>query len=199
MSGGATTALLDRCRAGDAAAWDELVRLHRRLVYSVPRGAGLAADACDDVFQETFAILLRRLPEIRSGEALPKWLATTARHVTMRRVRGDRRREARDRGSEPEPALDAGALESALERWERLSAVRDAFAALGERCRELLRLLLIDGNADYRSIGERLGMPVGSIGPTRARCMARLLEGLRDLGWSDPSLERCISRASTET
>lgn len=199
MSGGATHALLERCRAGDASAWDELVRLHRRLVYSVPRGAGLAADACDDVFQETFAILLRRLPEIRSGDALPKWLATTARHVTLRRLRSERRRADRDRARASEPVLDAGDLESALERWERLSAVRDAFAALGERCRELLRLLLVEGTSDYRSIGERLGMPVGSIGPTRARCMARLLEGLRDLGWTDPSLERCISRASAET
>jgi RNA polymerase sigma factor (sigma-70 family) len=192
----AAAELVERCRSGDAAAWDELVRGHRRLVYSVPRRAGLDAAACDDIFQETFAVLLRKLPELRVPEGLPKWLATTARHLTLRLIRR-RTREVR-RDSPPIEGCDDSA-EAAIDRWERRELVRGAFESLGGRCRELLEAVVTSPSPDYRAVSERLGMPIGSIGPTRARCLARLLERLRERGFVDPALEACITKAREET
>jgi RNA polymerase sigma factor (sigma-70 family) len=195
-------ALLERCVAGEAGAWDELVRRHRRLVYSVPRRAGLAADVCDDIFQETFTLLLRKLDRLHSPGGLPKWLATTARQLTLRRVRGD---TFRAKTAAPVDSVDAApagvpSVEDALARWETRSQVAEAFAGLAARCRELLEAIVLgDGRPDYRAVADRLGMPIGSLGPTRARCLAALLRRLRDAGWTDPALERCISRVDEET
>ncbi len=176
-------ALVARCRAGEAAAWHELVQHYRRLVFSFPRRAGLDQAACEDVFQEVFAILHAKLPAIERDSGLTKWIATTSQRVTLRAL--ERRRKARrdpvarERSSEsPEEAID---------RWERLNSVREALDAIGERCRALLEALIAATETDgerpqYALVAERLGMPVGSLGPTRARCLAKLAERLRASG-----------------
>jgi RNA polymerase sigma factor (sigma-70 family) len=176
-------ALVARCRAGEAAAWRELVQHYRRLVFSYPRRAGLDEAACEDVFQEVFAILHAKLPGIERDTGLTKWIATTAHRVTLRAL--ESRRKARRDPIARERSCEAP--EEAIDRWERLNAVREALDGIGERCRSLLEALIgateTDGERpQYALIAERLGMPIGSLGPTRARCLAKLAERLRDAG-----------------
>lgn len=177
--------MVERCQRGDPAAWQELIEHYRRLVYSVPRRAGLSRDACDDVFQEVFAILHAKIAMIERASGLPKWLATTARRVTLRR------READARAARVEVRVDvsdaAGSTGRAMEtpeailgRWERISAVRSAVERLGPPCTALLEAIALAGERpDYGVLAERLGMPLGSLGPTRARCLSKLLAQLR--------------------
>ncbi len=153
-----------------------LVARYRRLVYSVPVRLGLSASDADDVFQNTFLALARHAGRIEAAVALPRWLTQTARRECWAVARA----RARHRGSSPEaiesldPALPVPA---ALERAERRHAVETALGRLGGRCEHLLRALFLSGSVpDYTAVAAAVGMPVGSIGPTRARCLAKLLE-----------------------
>ena len=161
-------------RSGDGRALSLLVERYKRLVYSVPVRLGLAEADCDDVFQNTFVALARHAGSINDPKALPKWLMQTARREcwSVARARG------RARGT---PAVElsdpSGPMPASLEAAERLHAVEEALAQLGGRCEKLIRALFVERTKpDYVAIGARLGIPVGSIGPTRARCLAKLLE-----------------------
>jgi RNA polymerase sigma factor (sigma-70 family) len=170
--------LTARCAAGEGAAWEVLVHRYRRLVYAVPSRAGLASEEADDVFQDTFARLLAALPTLRDRSRVRAWLVTTARRLTVDTTR--RRRGIEDgetvleRAADPAPDIDE--VIAALEERHR---VRVALGRLDERCRRLLELLYGSSAgsepASYRDIAGRLDMPVGSIGPTRARCLTKLL------------------------
>ncbi|MDY7109156.1 MAG: sigma-70 family RNA polymerase sigma factor [Planctomycetota bacterium] len=168
--------LVRACRAGDEAAWREIVTRYGRLVFSIPRRYGLDPEASEDVFQEVFSILVQQLPAIQNPTGLPKWLITTTHRVSCRAIRS-----ARGKGARVQDGVDPGAPppEEAL-RWERQHLVREGLRRLGGRCEELLTALYLDHeHVSYRHIARRLGMPVGSIGPTRARCLGKLMEILR--------------------
>ena len=168
--------LLEGCIGGDPDCWQELVRRYASLVYAIPRRLGLAEHDCDDIFQTVFAILMNRMNSIRDVQALPKWLMVTTKRECWRTMR---------RSPQESPAGDA--LESlttanGTDELERHAALRRALDQLGPRCRDLLTLLFMsDGRPDYDSISAGLDMPVGSIGPTRARCLQRLITELREL------------------
>ncbi|HHC09073.1 MAG TPA: sigma-70 family RNA polymerase sigma factor [Actinobacteria bacterium] len=173
MDAPTTTALVVAAREGDRGAWEALVERHVRLVWSVVRGFRLDEATSADVAQTVWLRLVEHLHRIDDPERLPGWLATTARNEALRALRG-RRREVPTELVADHPAVgddEPGAELLAAEERRRL---REAFAALPERCRELLRLLTLDPPLDYRSIAEILGRPVGSLGPTRARCLERL-------------------------
>jgi len=175
-------ALVQACLGGDQRAWDELVDRYGRLVYAIPRRMGLSPMDADDVFQEVFATLVRSLGSLRDQRRLAGWLITTTRRECWRRGRAAaQRRETEmaetiaDGGSEP---IDD------VVRWEREQAVRQALRRLDERCRALLTALFLEASApSYEEIAAHLGMPVGSIGPTRARCFRKLDAILRELGF----------------
>ena len=170
--------LVAACRRGREDAWNALVDRYARLVVSIPRRHGLGPDDADDVAQGVFLQLFRRLETLDDANRLASWLITTAHRETWRvgRRRGrDAAFEARfDDLAEPDPD-DAA-------RWERSDLVRRGLERLGGRCEALLRALFAEDAADYASIGAALDMPVGSIGPTRARCFAKLERILGDLG-----------------
>jgi len=181
--------LVGRCRAGDAAAWEVIVRRHGRLATTIARRRGLDGDGADDVFQEVFLALVRGLDAMQNPQGLARWIITTADRIAARHVRDARRRSAA--GTPPEtvadPAHAAGAGGSAvlddLEALEESHRLRLALEGLGERCRTLLQALYAGGAAPaYDHVAEQLGIPRGSIGPTRARCLSRLLEQLEHLG-----------------
>lgn len=186
-------ALLDRCRADDVSAWQELVRRYRRLVYSVPRRHGLSPDRCDDVFQETFQILVAKVGGLRNPSGLPKWMAETARRVTLRAIKRDGRR------GPVEPEGTARAVDDLVATWEIRRDVAAALDDLGQRCRELLVALVRSGDAGYASVADRLGIPIGSLGPTRGRCLERLAERLRAQGFFDGARGTRISKPGSET
>jgi RNA polymerase sigma factor (sigma-70 family) len=178
--------LIERCRRSDSEAWAALVDRFQALVYSVPRRYGLGPDDAADVFQTTFQSLLRSLDRIESAKALAKWLAVTAARESMRlrRIAG--------RTTNPEDydmALDevvaseeASAEETAVASEEALM-VREAVAKMPAKCRDLLQILYLEGDVPYTEVSERLGMPVGAIGPTRARCLEKLRGSLLKNGF----------------
>jgi RNA polymerase sigma factor (sigma-70 family) len=171
--------LLQACRAGDARAWEQLVERYGRLVAVIPRRMGMSSVDADDVFQDVFTLLWRHLDSLRDEQRLAAWLITTTRRECWRRLR--RAQEHAELPAET-PATDPGLLEE-IARGEREQAVRQAMLRLDTRCRDLLTALFLDASQpDYGAVARRLGMAVGSIGPTRARCFRKLDGFLRELG-----------------
>ena len=170
--------LVARCLAGESRAWDALVRRHERLVYAVARTYRLDDEDLGDVFQEVFAALVKGLSRLRDTRTLVRWLSSTTDRVA-RRVALKRRRELALTGHDAEqlervtaPGPPVGAE---LETLEQRAIVQLALETLGGRCRDLLTALYADDDPPgYAAVAERLGMPVGSLGPTRARCLERL-------------------------
>lgn len=173
----ADEALVARCRAGDGAAWQVLVMRYQRLVYAIVRRAGVDEQAAADVFQTVFMRLLEHLRRIDDPSRLQAWIVTTCkRESLLQRRRGERAVAvvAADARAADAVADDAPGPEQALDHWQRLMQVRRAFDHLDERCRRLLQALFDSEASGYDEIARRLNMPVGSIGPTRARCLDRL-------------------------
>ena len=173
--------LLARCQSGDQSAWKRVVQMLAGLVYSIARHHELPEDRCDDIAQLVFTALLKHVGNIKEPAALPAWLAQTTRRACWRMIQRLRREEASVRQMEqaanPLIALGVETTEASgiLNRLEQAHNVRLALDELGGRCRELLRALFVDSAVpDYDAIGRRLDMPIGSIGPTRVRCLAKL-------------------------
>ncbi|WBB75903.1 sigma-70 family RNA polymerase sigma factor [Micromonospora sp. WMMD1128] len=176
---------LDRARAGDRGALDEVVRELNPLLWRVARAQGLTAEEAADVVQTTWLELVRGLHAIRSSTSLAAWLVTTTRREAWR-VRGLAQRQAphpaADLESSPDP--DPGPVDVLLSE-ERDRALWRHVARLPERCRTLLRIVAHVDRPDYAAVAQALGMPRGSIGPTRGRCLAKLRELLAaDSTWS---------------
>lgn len=175
--------LLVRASEGDREAWNVLVDRFTRLVWSVVRAHGLRDEAAADVHSTTFLRLVENLDRIRNPSGLASWMATTARHECYR-VTKVRSREV---VVEPDPQTAAnepgpGDLAALQDRDTELWA---AVATLPERGRRLLTLLYTDPPLDYAEISEILDIPVGSIGPTRARLLAKVKEELSRRGITD--------------
>jgi len=175
--------LVARCRSGDGAAWRELVQRYQRLVYAIVTRMGLDEHAAADVFQTVFDRLIEHLPRLAQPERLRAWIVTTARREALReRQRRGRHvsltREEGDDGASLEDTLaDEGPrADELLSELQHLDLLRSSVDRLDARCRELLLLVFGDDDEQpaYDEIGRRLNMPVGSIGPTRARCVAKL-------------------------
>lgn len=167
--------LLAGAAEGDAAAWERLVDRFAGLVWSVARAHGLSPADAADVSQTVWLRLVEHLGRIRDAERLPGWLSTTTRNESLRVLRNQQRQvPADDPFGEDADDDDASAVDAALLARERDSLVWAAFERLSTPCQLLLRLLMADPPPSYQEIGETLGMPVGSIGPTRARCLERL-------------------------
>jgi RNA polymerase sigma factor (sigma-70 family) len=177
--------LVRRCRGGEAAAWAALVRRYQRLVYAIVTRVGLDEHGAADVFQTVFARLVQHLPRIAQPQRLQAWIVTTAkREALLLRRRGERTvsMTRADDSEDGEPgtewdAVDESPLpEQTLAQLQQMHRMRVALQQLDERCRDLLQLLFQDGDdaPAYGDVAAKLGMPVGSIGPTRSRCLDKL-------------------------
>ncbi|MEV6415088.1 sigma-70 family RNA polymerase sigma factor [Kribbella sp. NPDC051718] len=162
-------------RAGDRGAWDELVERYAPLVWTISRRYGLSAADVDDVGQSVWLLLVEHLPGLREPAALPGWIVTTTQHECLRLLKVGQRSEPADPAelTSAMPA-DSVSVDEELLRHERRVAVRTGFGQLSPRCRLLLSMLVQDPPVAYREVSEKLHMPVGSIGPNRARCLERL-------------------------
>lgn len=167
-------ALLQRCRAGDRTAWADVLDDYERLVFSIPLRYGLSREDAADITQLTFTELLQSLDVLREDERLVGWLATVARRQSWRMLERRKRETAVEELpeiAEPDPS----------ETWTRDEWLYGGLLALDEKCRELLVALYLSDRPDsYAQIARRLGRPIGSIGPTRARCLQRLRVALGD-------------------
>ncbi len=173
--------LVQSCLNGDETAWNVLVERYGRLVYSIPMRLGLSQSDADDVFQTVMGIVLRRLATLRDETRLSAWLIRATYRETWRYAN----RARRGRGVElDESQPDEGApTEEQVLRQERQQLVRQAMEQLDERCSTLVRAFFFDAEKlSYDELADRLGMRVGSIGPTRARCFRKLEAILSKLG-----------------
>jgi len=167
---------------GDGVAWKAIVEHFSGLVWAVTRGFRLGPPDAADVFQTTWLRLAEHIDRLASPERVGAWLATTARRESLRIARTDARTIPADEatlvglgqvdGRSPEQAvLDA---EQAMLDSERARHVWRAFRELSARCQQLLRVLMASPPPSYAEVGAALDMPVGSIGPSRARCLDHL-------------------------
>ena len=179
--------LTTRCAKGDASAWNELVQRYRQLIYSIPRRMGLDPSDADDVFQTTFTRLAERIDSLNEPSKIQAWLVTTARREALRAA--GRRVAVLSPEEMPEPVDPAELPSEELERLQDQMLVRRALEKLGGPCRELLEKLYARrdderGNT-YEIVAKELGLSLGSIGPTRMRCLRKLLSEFRKLSETD--------------
>ena len=184
--------LIRACLKGQAAAWKALINRYAALIYSLCLRSGLSQADAEDVFQDVCVILLDHLGDLRDAKRLAGWLVSTTKREIWR-VQGRKR---------PHLATELGAAEWTWENaegafserpdspeigvieLENQQMMREALARLPERCHRLLDLLYnTDAPPEYRDIAGLFGMPVGSVGPTRARCLQSLRKLLEELGY----------------
>lgn len=165
--------LLERARAGDQPAWDRLVDNFSGLVWSVLRSYRLGAAANDDVFQTVWLRLVEHADRIAQPERLAGWLATTTRNEALRVLRMQQRTRPSDIVGQDADRTELQPLELLVES-DTHREVLAAFGELSEDCQRLLRLLTTDPPLEYAEVAEMVGRPIGSLGPTRARCLAKL-------------------------
>lgn len=171
-------ALVRACLEGANGAWESLVRAYAPLVYSIARRHGLTQHEAEDVSQSVFTSLLQSLPSLRDGQSLAKWLIVVAKRQTWKVSRA---RPTLAEHSTAEAVQDTQRDEPDV-LWQRRHAARQALATLGGRCQELLTALFMQrSKPDYAEISTSLGIPVGSIGPTRNRCLRKLMDILASL------------------
>ena len=174
--------LILACRQGNGRSWNQVVKKYERLIYSIPLNYGLSRDDAADIAQLTFTILIQSLDSLRDDSHLGAWLSTVARRHTWRLI--ERRR--RESPVAEDDLVDSLILpdhsdQQSRERADLLEWLNQGLSLIGERCRTLLLALYFDDEEpSYADIAHRLQMRVGSVGPTRARCLARLRERLED-------------------
>ena len=201
--------LVARCRQGDALAWAALVRRYQRLVHAIVLRAGLDEHAAADVFQTVFARLIDHLPRLAQPDRLQAWIVTTAkrealrqRHLGQRTVSMTGSDDADGQGIEHTLADSAALAEDALSDLQQLNRLRNGLDQLDGRCRDLLLMVFRDDQErlPYDEVARRLGMPVGSIGPTRSRCLGklrRLVEG-GSVGGATADMTGAVTGAETD-
>jgi RNA polymerase sigma factor (sigma-70 family) len=168
-------ALVLRAAEGDQQAWDEIVERYAPLVYAICTRYRLGSHDIEDVGQTVWLLLVEHLGQLREPAAMPGWLATTTARECLRVVKGASRSEWR--GSAQDDSLrfvDDRAIDEEILVAERNASLRALFAELPARCQQLLAMLISDPPHSYAMIHEALDIPVGSIGPQRARCLDRL-------------------------
>lgn len=163
--------------AGDRGAWEALVVRFERLVWSVTRSHRLSDADAADVCQTSWLRLLEHLDDLRNPDALSGWLATITRNECLRVLRQQQRTIPTEDDKIPQETVPAE-VDARLLARERDAALWKAFATLSSRCQALLRMLSSDPPPSYEDVSGALGMPTGSIGPTRRRCLATLERAL---------------------
>jgi RNA polymerase sigma factor (sigma-70 family) len=165
--------LLSRVIDGDEQAWKELVDRYAGLVWSVARSYRLSSPSTDDVVQTVWLRLAEHCGRIREPDRLASWLATTTRNEALRVIRSNTRLLPQATIAES-AELTAPSVEERITDDVDIRTVLRAFAQLADDDQQLLRLLCTVPPLDYQTIADMLGRPIGSIGPTRARCLDRL-------------------------
>ncbi len=177
--------LVKACRRGDQSAWDELVERFQRLIFTVPRRAGLSEAQSADILQEVFLTLFEKLNEIEQPEKIRSWLVTTAKFKTWGAVRGEKisrvSADAEEIESQTANFPDAAPLADAvLIELEQQHLIRTALKKLEEKCQTILTMIYLrDSPATYLEVAEKINTGETSISPLRARCLKKLAKILK--------------------
>jgi RNA polymerase sigma factor (sigma-70 family) len=167
--------LVRRAADGDMTAWDRLVDQFARLIWAITVEFKLAESDAADVAQTTWLRLLEHIDRIQYPDRVGSWLAATARNECLRSLAARKRVVPSDDDIELSGAVAHGPeIDERLLAHERDQTVRDAMSRLPRRWQRLLEMLMTDPPASYADISDELELPIGSIGPTRGRCLARL-------------------------
>jgi RNA polymerase sigma factor (sigma-70 family) len=179
--------LIEACLKGSGQAWEVLLVRYQRLIYSIPLRYGLPEHDANDVFQNVSLLLWENLGRVRDRARLGAWLVITTRRECWRMMRQRRQTVTNLEERVLDEVLPAGPLsEDEFLAMERQSQVRAAVSYLGAPCRELLTLLFYsEPRPAYSEIARNLILPEGSIGPTRSRCLEKLMKILEDMGFAD--------------
>ena len=179
---GAAADAFSRWRDGDSSGLDDLVRLLSPVLWQVVRATGLDRERAEDVVQTTWIALVDHADSITSAQGIAAWLCTSARREAWRAGR----QASRERPVEDQvlahglPDHDSPELQVVLD--DEAALVRDCLSRLPERCQKLLRIVAAGPRPNYHDVASTLGMPVGSIGPTRGRCLDKLRQELVQAG-----------------
>lgn len=182
---GRVAALLLRARSGEREAMDAIVKELNPLLWHVARSQGLDSEPAADVVQTTWLEFVRQRDTIHTPQALIGWLVTATRREAWRVRDRDRARAEPDTEAVERAVSTGGDVAERMLTDERDQALWRAIQGLSERCRQLLRIVAMVDRPDYDVVAQALGMPRGSIGPTRGRCLAKARELLlADTAWS---------------
>jgi RNA polymerase sigma factor (sigma-70 family) len=183
-------ALVTRAAGGDPAAWNEIVERYAPLVWSICTRFGLSNHDREDVGQNVWLLLVGQLGKLREPAALPGWLATTTHRECLRVVTAARK-ERLGTGPDDVPQFaDSTIIDEEILMAERNAALRTALAELPPRCQRLITMLTSDPPSSYLEISAALDIPVGSIGPQRARCLDRLRKSSALAAFEEGDLRR---------
>jgi RNA polymerase sigma factor (sigma-70 family) len=171
---GQASSAFERWTAGDAVALDELVRVMTPVLWHVVRAYRLSNELAEDVVQTTWLALVRSREAIQEATAVGGWLTTTARREAWRVAKATGRGIPVEDDELARRLPDEESPESEVVRRDGDERLWDAVEKLSERCQALLRIVAFEHRPDYTTIAANLGMPVGSIGPTRGRCLSKL-------------------------
>ena len=168
--------LVQACLAGDEAAWAVLFHRYSRLIYKIPLSFGFPALEAEEIFQETAMEIVEGLADLRFHTHLHPWIVTIARRVCIRRLRSAPKYTTTDlQLLENEIEQGTDSVEEVLIRLEEVSLLRKALAGLDPKCRTLLtELFLKEQPVAHADVAAVLNVPLGSIGPTRSRCLEKL-------------------------
>lgn len=168
------------CVAGDALAWEQLVDRFQRLIYSIPRRAGLSEEQCSDVFQDVFLLLFQKLDQIEQPDRIRSWIVTTSKFKTWGIVRSSKGLHAPAEDGEMELEMERFADHSPLAdelliELEQQHLIRTALKHLDEKCRTIISMIyLSEPAASYLEVGKAIGVGETSISPMRSRCLKKL-------------------------
>jgi RNA polymerase sigma factor (sigma-70 family) len=177
-------ALFSAFRGGDDAKMAELVGLLTPILWHTVRAQRLDRESAEDVLQTVWLALVRNAESISDPQAVLQWLLVSARREAWRVVKREDRIEPKDFDADDFVTAARDLPEEMVLRNDGDARLWEHIAALPERCRALLRVIAFSDRPDYAEVAKSLGMPVGSIGPTRGRCLAKLrLQLANDPGW----------------
>jgi RNA polymerase sigma factor (sigma-70 family) len=183
-------ALVGRAADGDQGAWDEIVERYAPLVWMICCRYRLSKHDTEDVGQTVWLLLVEQLGRLREPAALPGWLATTTSRECLRLVTAARKSQRVGSGlDEAVQFVDDKVIDEDILLAERNAGIRAAFAELPSRCQQLLSMLMRDPPRSYGEIHTALGIPVGSIGPQRARCLERMRKSSALIALRDDELQ----------
>lgn len=172
--------LVRLCARGDQSAWDALVDRYQRLIYAIPRRAGLTEEQASDVFQEVFLTLLQKIDDIEQPDRIRSWIVTTAKFKTWGIVRGEKGFYSPETDEEMDAEMasirdDAPLADDVLIELEEQHLIRTAMLELEERCRTIISMIYLrDPAASYVEVATAIGVGETSISPLRSRCLKKL-------------------------
>jgi RNA polymerase sigma factor (sigma-70 family) len=167
---------------GVPSAWGALTHRYGGVITAIARSCRLNEADVAEVYQVTWLRMVENIDRIEHPERIGAWLATTAKRESLRVVRARGRLSFDHDGLLARPDPDAEPLDAGTIGRERAEALRRAFVRLSPHCQRLLAVLMVDDPPPYKEVSETMSMPVGSIGPTRGRCLEHLRRILQEVG-----------------